>query len=223
MLRSSEERTRPTPRFLHAIRGAAVGLLTLAIPGLAQAASVTFDVLDPSGYGATVTLEDGEAPGTLNIDIESFGPLATDPVGDILGIMIEGESEAIFGLQASGADVDGVDTFPGFAPNFLVDVGVGGLWDLNGIGSTNYVYTDPTETLSVTELAGASLSVYIGFDRDQGGEVKVPGIEFPDDVNVIKPIEEIPAIPEPGTAALMMLGLIGLSASAHRLEATGKA
>ena len=113
MLRSSEGRTHPAPRFLHAIQGAAIGLLALAIPGLAQAASVTFDVLDPSGYGATVTLEDGEAPGTLNIDIESFGPLATDPVGDILGVMIQGEAEAIFGLQASGADVDGVDLQPG--------------------------------------------------------------------------------------------------------------
>lgn len=221
MLRSSEGRTRPTPRFLHSIRWAAIGLLVLAIPGLAQAASVTFDVLDPSGYGATVTLEDGAAPGTLNIDIESFGPLATDPVGDILGVMIQGEAEAIFGLQASGADVDDVDTFPGFAPNFLVDVGAGGLWTLNGIGSTNYVYTDPTETLSVAGLAGTSLSVYIGLDRDQGGEGTVPGIEFPDGVNVIK--AEIPAIPEPGTATLMMLGLIGLAVSSNRLKVTGKA
>ena len=222
MLRSSFGRSGPAPRALRAIRWTALAILALCLPGLASAASVTFDVLDPSGYGATVTLEDGEVPGTLNIEIEQIAPdFGIELVGNILGVYLlgGGDDPLLADLDASGADVDGVSAFTG--PDYidhLVDLGAGGIWALNDIVSTSFIYTHPTEAVSVAALAGTQLSVWIGFDSTN--RVQTPGSRpTHGNLTVIKPIAEIPAIPEPGTAALMLLGLMGLSASSRRFGA----
>lgn len=220
MLCSSIGRRRPAPRFLHTIRWAALAVVAVCLPGLASAASVTFDVLDPSGFGATVTLEDGEVPGTLNIDIESFAPDASLlETGDLLAVYLFGSAPILDDIDASGADIDEITTFAGDDyDDILVDLGAGGLWTLNGLSSTSFVYTSPTGDVSLEALAGSSLGVWIGFDTTQ--RIDTPGFKFPGNLSVIKPTGEIPVIPEPGTSALMLIGLIGLAATSRRLETT---
>ncbi|MEM9175524.1 MAG: PEP-CTERM sorting domain-containing protein [Myxococcota bacterium] len=212
MLRSSFGPTSPSLRIKRAIRGTALAVLAVCLPGLASAASVTFDVLDPSGFGATVTLADGEVPGTVNIDITNFGPDEGDLTGDILGIYLLGEDALLAGLDASGEDVDGVTAFTGTDfVDHIVDIGAGGIWTLNGIQSTSFVYSSTTDVVSVEALVGSQLAVWIGFDATQG---PVPGsTPSTPDISVIKPIA---VIPEPGTAALMLLGLMGLAATSRR-------
>ncbi len=218
MLCSSIGRSVPAPRFLRTIRWTALAVFALCLPGLASAASVTFDLLDPSGFGATVTLEDGEVPGTLNIDVESFDDGGALPgPGDILGVYLFGPAPVLDDIDASGADIDEITTFAGNGyDDILVDIGAGGLWTLNGIGSTSFVYTNTAGDLSVEALAGSNLGVWMGFDTTQ--RVATPGIPFAGNLTVIKPTGEIPVIPEPGTSALMLLGLIGLAATSRRLE-----
>lgn len=218
MLYSSIGRSRPSPRYLRPLRWAALAAFALCLPGLASAASVTFDVLAPSGFGATVTLADGEVPGTLNIDIESVGPAGDgSDIGDILAIYLFGSAPALDDIDASGADVDVVTTSagPGY-DDILVDIGAGGLWALNGIGTTSFVYTNTAGDLSVEALGGANLGVWIGFDSSR--EIPDPDFEIDGSLKVIKPTGEIPVVPEPGTSALMLLGLIGLAATSRRLE-----
>jgi len=208
---------RTGPRPMRARHWLAIALLALGLPGLASAATISFDVLDPSGFGATVTLEDGEVPGTLNIDIDSIGPLEGDLVGDILAIYLQGDAPLVGpGLDASGADVEETSSFPG-DPNFLVNIGPSSVFELNGITITSLLLSHATETVSVEALAGASIQVWLGFSS-QNPYVPL-GIAFDDDLIVIKPEATIPMIPEPGTAAMTMLGLMGLAASARRMDA----
>lgn len=220
MLFSSIGRSRPSPRCQRPLRWAALAFFALCLPGLASAASVTFDVLAPAGFGATVTLTDGSAPGTLNIDVESVGPAGDgSDLGDILGIYLFGSAPVLDDIDASGADVDAITTFSGDRfDDILVDIGPRKLWDLNGIGSTSVVYTNATGDLSVAALEGTSLSVWLGFDASQ--DIPDPDFEIPGSMKVIKPTGQIPVVPEPGTAALMLLGLIGLATTSRRLEAT---
>lgn len=221
MLCSSIGRSRPAPSYLRPLRWAALAVFALCLPGLASAASVTFDVLDPSGFGATVTLADGEVAGTLNIDIESVGPAGDgSDIGDILGIYLFGSSPVLDDIDASGADVDQVTTSSGDGfDDILADIGAGGLWALNGIGATSFVYTNATGDLSVAALEGTSLGVWLGFDSDRD-DIQNPDFEVEGSLKVIKPTGKIPVVPEPGTSALMLLGLIGLAATSRRLEAT---
>ncbi len=212
MLRTSS-RPDPAPRVLRSIRWVALALVALGLPGLASAASVTFDVLDPSGYGATVTIGDGTAPGTIDIDIDSVGPLGADPIGDILAIHLVGDLPAP-DLDASGADVEEVSSFPG-DPNLLVNIGVGSLFQLNGITSTSVLLSSATQMLSAAALEGLTLQIWLGFD---GTLPDAPGFAFDDELNALKPSAVIPVIPEPGTATMMMLGLMGLAASARRVK-----
>ena len=201
---------------MRALRWIALAAIAIGLPGLASAASVTFDVLDPSGFGAIVTLEDGEVPGTVNIDIESVGPLeAGGLVGDILAIYLVGDEPPLGGgLTATGEDVEEVSSLPG-GPNLLVNIGPSSIFSLNDIHQTSLVLA--SEILSVAALEGASLQVWLGFDS---ANIYAPdGIPFNDDLIVIKPEAKIPVIPEPGTAAMMLLGLMGLAASARRMEA----
>jgi len=220
MLFSSIGRSRPSPCYLRPLRWAALAFFALCLPGLASAASVTFDVLAPSGFGATVTLADGEVPGTLNIDIESIGPAGDgSDIGDILGIYLFGSAPVLDDIDASGADVDAITTSSGDGfDDILADIGPGGLWALNGIGSTSLVYTNTTGDLSVAALEGTSLGVWLGFDASR--DIPDPDFEVPGSPKVIKPTGKIPVVPEPGTSALMLLGLIGLAATSRRLEAT---
>ena len=123
---------------------------------------------------------------------------------------------AVRGGSLSGADVAEVSSLTGSTPNRLVNIGAGSVFQLNGITSTSFLYTHPSEDVSLEALVGASLSVWIGFDTTSQRR-GVPGIPVFEDLNVIKPEVKIPAIPEPGTAALMMMGLIGLAMSARHL------
>lgn len=212
MLRTPPE-LDPTPRALRAIRWLVLGLAALGLP--AGASALTFDVLDASGFGASVTLEDGEVPGTLDVDIESVAPLGQDLIGDILAIYIVGDAPGLgAGAAASGEDVEEVSSLAG-DPNVLVNIGPSSLFELNGITSTSFVLSHATDAVSLAALAGATLQVWLGFD---GTDPNAPGFAFNDEVNVVKPGAPIPVIPEPGTAAMMMLGLMGLAASARRMN-----
>ena len=216
MLRSGAG-SDPAPRLSRARRWLTIALLALGLPSLASAATITFNMLDPSGFGATVTLEDGEVPGTLNIDIDSVGPVAGDLVGDILAIYLTGNAPLVGpGLDASGADVEETSSFPG-DPNFLVNIGPSSVMALNDITNTSLLLSHATEAVSVEALAGASIQVWLGFDSQTPG---VPlGIAFNESLTVIKPQQAtIAMIPEPRTAAMMMMGLMGLAASARRLD-----
>ena len=215
MLRSGAD-CDPAPRLSRARRWLAIALLATGLPGLASAATITFDLLDPSGFGATVTLEDGEVPGTLNIDIDSVGPVEGGLVGDILAIYLTGDAPLVGpGLDASGADVEETGAFPG-EPNFLVNIGPSSVMLLNDITNTSLLLSHATEIVSVEALAGASIQVWLGFDSQMPGAPL--GIAFNESLTVIKPQATISMIPEPGTAAMMMLGLIGLAARTRRLD-----
>jgi len=219
MLLSSIGRSRPSHRYLRPLHWAALAIFALCLPGLASAASVTFDVLAPSGFGATVTLTDAEVPGTLSIDIESVGPAGDgSDIGDILGIYLFGSAPVLDDIDASGADVDAITTNSGDGFDaILADIGPSRLWGLNGIGSTSVVYTNTTGDLSVAALEGTSLGVWLGFDASR--DIPDPSFEIPGNLKVIKQTGKIPVVPEPGTSALMLLGLIGLATTSRRLEA----
>lgn len=220
MLRSGAD-CDPAPRLSRARRWLAMALLASGLPGLASAATVTFDLLDPSGFGATVTLEDGEVPGTLNIGIDSVGPVEGGLVGDILAIYLSGDAPLVGpGLDASGADVEETGSLPG-DPNFLVNIGPSSVMLLNDITNTSLLLSHATEIVSVEALAGASIQVWLGFDSQMPGAPL--GIAFNESLTVIKPQATISTIPEPGPAAMMMLGLIGLAASTRRLDAEAHA
>lgn len=239
MIRFSTGRTRPSTRRLRTAVWSALMTLSIAIPGVASAladrdhvfdidpitGAATMTVEDPSGYGAFVSFLSGEVPGTLDIQIESFGPSEGGLVGDILGIQLASDDAFVFDLDASGPDVDRVFDFrdvqksgpaPEPKPIRVIDFGPGGTFALNGLSETNFTLSDPTGSVSLLALGGVSLSVFLGFDGVDNPDV--PGIPFPGDVLVLKPKAKIPVIPEPGTSALMLLGLIGLAATSRRLE-----
>lgn len=140
---------------------------------------------------------------------------------DILAIYLTGDVPLVGpGLDASGADVGETGSLPG-DPDFLVNIGPSSVMVLNDITNTSLLLSHATEIMSVEARAGASIQVWLGFDGQMPGDPV--GIAFNESLTVIKPQATIPMIPEPRTAAMMVLDLIGLAASTRRLDAEAHA
>ena len=194
------------------------------LPGLSHALSATLELVDPggSGFGATVVLDDEGSAGDFSISIESTGPAAD--VADLLAFFVVYDSPPLpDDLEAVGDDVsfsvnnvlERFDPAECDCATVLADLGALPIFSLSGVTSTEATLTHPTEALTTLQvLDGALVSVFLGFDLD---DADAPGIRV-DDVKVLKLEGTLTVIPEPSTALLMMLGLIGLSFGARRVQ-----
>lgn len=211
-------------------------LLTLVATSVAAAATASLSLRDAEGFGLGVDLflTDGPEAGEVSITLDSVGPEKLVP--DLLAIRLEHDVSALSpGLDVVGEDVSFVfgQPQPGDADtdcpcNVLAKLGGRTLFELTGITSTTVALTHPSEVVSLTDFEGAEILVYLAldgalFDDDEldgigGGdhdEDDLPGFEL-GDLRVIKLKGTITVIPEPSTALLMALGLMGLAAKRER-------
>ena len=115
-------------------------------------------------------------------------------------------------LSAGGADIFDSGYFFSTAPpdpavcpcNLIVDLGLDGFFDPTGILSTTIEITQDSLPLSLIDLEDARFFIAMS--------VPVDGIN-----TLVKPNSSIPAVPEPTTGALMLMGLMGLASGTRRL------
>ena len=217
--------SHPAPQNSRSLRTALIAFATVALlaiaPSLAAAATYAADLLDPSGsgYGASILIDDASDPGNLTITIDSL-PVGSG--GDIMAFSIKYDVPAYHPeMIVSGSDVGSFRTwFSGASReepcpcNVLGNFGGSDLFELTGLTSTSFTIGHPTEDVSLAALAGAQFQIFIGFPADQ---LDAPG-KLIKGVRALKLDGEIPAIPEPSTAALMLIGLMGLAGGTRRLE-----
>ena len=204
----------PAPRYLHAI-AAAFMLASFVLPSAALAASTSFDLIDPlgSGYGVTISLDDSIVPGTLSISLESSGTAV--PIGELAGINFRYYDGPLFnGLQGVGSDIAQTVTSNVraenttiFCPcNLEIDFGTVGLFEMTGITETDFDLVNDLRPITLADFAGSAVTVYLAYPGFSPNDLKdVENVRF------IKLEGEIAIIPEPTTAALMILGLLGLA------------
>jgi len=215
----------PAHQNFRSLRTALIAFATVAVlaiaPSLADAATYEADLLDPdgSGYGASVLIDDASDPENLTISIDS---LPEGAGGDIMAFSITYDVAAYHpAMTVSGSDVGSFRTwFSGASReepcpcNVLSNFGGSDLFELTGLTSTSFSIAHPTEELTLEALAGATVRIFIGFSLDQ---LDAPG-KVIKGVRALKLDGEIQPIPEPSTAALMLLGLMGLAGGSRRLE-----
>ena len=189
-----------------------------------MAASSTLSLTDPggSGYGATVTFDDGVDLGNLSISLDAV-PLGSGT--GLLAFSMKYDVNAYYTyprIQAAGTDVAGTrnwfnGTIGDYCPcNILANLGGSPIFEQTGIRGTNFVIDHPTESITLDAIAGATFSIFLGFSPE---DLSAPG-KLIDGVKVLKLNGQIPVIPEPSTAALMLIGLMGLACSSSRFSET---
>ena len=211
--------SNPAPPLSAILRWAFVALVAMVLPSTALAASSTLTLTDPggSGFGATISFDDGLDPGNLSIEIDA---LPTGLGGDLLAFSMRYDVNDYYpDLEAIGSDIGATRAwFSGTVGdrcpcNILANFGGPDLFEATGLAGTQLALVHPTETIVLDTLAGSTFRIFLGFDAN---DVDAPG-KLINGVKVLKLEGEITVVPEPSTAALMLLGLMGLSGNSNRL------
>ena len=207
-----------------AVAGALAALLAAAP---AHAAIINFNL---TSFGAdpvdlTITLDDQSMPGFLTVS----GLVGDDPTGDILGLFLDVEPSLVgFDLTNDVIDVTGTLTASAFGTTNLgggnnvegeiVTQGFSGdlafSFGSPGIGSDDIKnFTIKLAGLVVGDISGVAGRVTSvgspGGPRSGSDKLFLPDTSFP-------PPVDPQAVPEPATAALLGLGLLGFLAMVKR-------
>lgn len=202
-----------------ALRNCLAVLLVVSFPGLAQALSSTSLLTDPeSGTSVNVIFDDSIDPGNIviSLDIEPSPILSLGADASLTGFFIRVDN-AEPELVVSGADVfqngffgstTNADPCPCYS---ITELGSDGLVDPTGIRSTT-LELSASVPLSLAGFDGDTFLVALSIRDSEYGEPKL-----------VKLRGFITVIPEPSTAAFMLLGLMGLSAGSRRTAGTQRA
>ena len=208
MLRTSS-RTRSWPR---ALRACLVAMLALSIPGAAQALSTTLDLVGPD-VSVTATFDDGIEPGSvvLTLDLEPSIGIPGVPLPSLTGFFLVIDDNDFPPIISTGTDVFESGYFasskgPNGCPCFsITELGNDGILDPTGISSTTIQLSQASASLDLVGLGGVTFFVALHVPDAPGGRT------------LVKLRGTIPVVPEPTTAVMMLLGLIGLAGGSQRL------
>ena len=207
MLRTSS-RTCSRPR---ALRACLVTLLVLAIPGASQALSSTFNLSNPiAGVAATATFDDGLVPGSVVLTLSLLPDTAAAGVS-LTGFFLVIDDDDFPPIISAGTDVFesgyfgssvGSNPCPCFS---ITELGNNGLHDPTGITATTLSFSHASTTLNLVDLGGSDFLIALHVPNDSGK------------TSLVKLRGTLPVVPEPTTAAMMLLGLMGLAGGSQRL------
>ena len=186
----------------HRMLGLVVGLGILAVGSTATAASTAFDLSAGAGGGQLrVTLDDGVMPGAVKITAEIIGgegniqALFLNLAEDVPGLMFSGPDFvfAASGVSSLGA---GLDFFGGDTCPCDWGIQVGG----------------PFAALNMTMLYASS--IFPGIDVTIASFLEIGAVN--DGEQVTGSPGDGMMVPEPGTASLIGMGLLGLAVRRRR-------
>jgi hypothetical protein len=201
-------------RKLLAAAAAAIALLGLASPSWASPVTIDFDAIPVSGAQAfTSGSEDGFTLTGADALISSLGSLVGPPFsnpnfilangGNFLLTLVESDASAFEFLGLDGANA---------TPGSSATINVLGYEGAKLVGTDTFTAGSAGRTFNASALSGLALTrVEITGSYENG-----PGIEAYVDNIRLETDATISAVPEPGTLALLGLGVAGIGAMRRR-------